>query len=530
MTNINILENVTTIHYNFSPSRLINCALVRNEGTLSEDGALVVNTGKHTGRAAKDKFIVCDDLTNETVDWTTNQKFSPEDFDKLQTSMESYLFHKEIFVQDVLSGGENNVNVKVITTTAWHALFAATMFKQVESATHFDPERFTILHIPDFQACPETDSTNSETFIILNFTKKIVLIGGTSYAGEIKKSVFTILNFLLPEKNILPMHSSVSICNDNSIVFFGLSGTGKTTLSSDSNFYLVGDDEHGWDDKGCFNFEDGCYAKAIRLSEMGEPFIWKAIHSFGTVLENVAMNDDGKLDLNSEQFTENTRAAYKISKIPNVVAEGKSPHPTDIIMLTCDAYGVLPPLAKLTKEQAIYYFLSGYTAKIAGTEKGVKEPTAVFSTCFGAPFLPRHPTLYANLLLKKIEEHNVNIWLVNTGWVGGPYGIGSRMSLDKTREIIRILSNTYFDISNENHEFKFNGHNDEIFGFNCIDVIDVLPVYGKNPHSIYINNLNVWKDVDAFNQQKLMLAAKFKENFKKYESLVSEDIKNAGPK
>lgn len=505
----------------FQKNELVNSAapylimesLKNRETNLSKDGAVLAYTGKYTGRAANDKFIVLDATTSSAVDWDTNRAFSPEAFDKLQSKVESYCQNvSHLYVQRLYAGVDVKVKFEITTTKAWHALFAKTMFCDLSDE---EDTEWKLLHAPDFNADPTVDETASEAFIIINYTKKVVLIGGTHYAGEIKKSIFTVMNFILPDLGILPMHASVNFGYEgDSAIFFGLSGTGKTTLSADPARILVGDDEHGWTNSGLFNFEDGCYAKVINLSKENEPEIWQATNSFGAVLENVIyLNGQGELDFNSNIYTENTRAAYKLNKIPNASTTRTTGHPNNIIMLTCDAYGILPPVALLTPEQAIYYFLSGYTAKIAGTEAGVKEPTATFSTCFGAPFLPRHPTEYANLLLNKIQKHQTNVWLVNTGWVGGPYGVGKRISLPVTRGIINTIlrgkvSRTYFyhdDIT------KLEYNTDPNFGF-------AVPIK------------NVWADDDLYQLKAQDLVSKFKNNFKKYALHVSPEILNAGPR
>jgi phosphoenolpyruvate carboxykinase (ATP) len=503
---------------NTSAPYLIVESLKNRETNLSKDGAVMAYTGEYTGRAANDKFIVADLLTADTVDWTANKPFTPEAFDKLQAKVESYFQEvKPLYVQRLYAGVDFKATFEVTTTTAWHALFAKTMFYDLPDD---EDTEWKLLHAPDFHADPDVDGTNSKAFIILNYSKKVVLIGGTHYAGEIKKSVFTILNFTLPSWGILPMHSSVNVGRDGgSAVFFGLSGTGKTTLSADPNRILVGDDEHGWNDNGVFNFEDGCYAKAINLSKENEPEIWQATNSFGSVLENVIyLNDKCEIDFSSNIYTENTRAAYKLNKIPNASVTRKAPHPNNIIMLTCDAYGILPPVSLLTANQAVYYFLSGYTAKVAGTEAGVKEPTATFSTCFGAPFLPRHPTKYASLFLKKIQRHDVKVWLVNTGWIGGPYGVGNRISLLKTRAIVSsILDGTLYKSLISGSPTNMNiSYVDSTFGF-------VVPTESWIP-------TNDWEDKTLFETKTQELVNKFKNNFKKYALHVSPGIVSAGPR
>lgn len=504
-------------YVNLPKTELINLVISRNEAQLTNAGMIVADTGKHTGRAANDKFIVCDSVTENTVDWSTNKKMTPQAFSKLCFRVNEYLADKQIFINDLRAGvGADSLSFTLNTTTAWHSLFGQTMFYQDGS---FSLGSWQIVHVPDFKAIPSLDQTNSDAFIVLNFTEKMVLIGGTHYAGEIKKSVFTVLNFLLPAKGTLPMHSSVNhSVNGDSAIFFGLSGTGKTTLSASSDRVLVGDDEHGWRlDGSIFNFEDGCYAKAIKLSQSGEPEIWDAVHQSGTVLENVSLVD-GVCDFNSSAKTENTRAAYKLSNIKNSSKTRETGAASTIFMLACDAYGVLPPLSKLTPEQAAYYFLSGYTAKVAGTEAGVKEPTAAFSACFGAPFLPRHPTEYAHMLVDRIKEYGSHVWLVNTGWTGGPYGVGNRISLSDTRTLVNFALNQEF---NKEHHYS----EDLNFGFQYLSSLEGVDVRLLNP--LFAWNTN---NVQNFAEKAKELAAKFKDNFKKYEALVSPDILNAGPK
>lgn len=497
---------------------LIAESIKNRETNLSKDGAVLAYTGKYTGRAANDKFIVLDAYTSSTVDWDTNRAFSPEAFDKLQNKVEAYCQNlNQLYVQRLYAGVDVKLKFEITTTKAWHALFAKTMFSGLPDD---EETEWKLLHVPDFGADPAVDETASEAFIIINYTRKVVLIGGTHYAGEIKKSIFTVMNFLLPEQGILPMHASVNVgSNSDSAIFFGLSGTGKTTLSADPKRVLIGDDEHGWTNHCLFNFEDGCYAKVINLSKENEPEIWQATNSFGTVIENVIYaNGSGELDFNSNIYTENTRSAYKLNKIPNASPTKMANHPSNIIMLTCDAYGILPPVSLLTANQAIYYFLSGYTAKVAGTEAGVKEPTATFSACFGAPFLPRHPTEYADLLLKKINRHGVKVWLVNTGWIGGPYGVGKRISLPKTRMIINSIldGSLYKSLIHGSPTNQDICYRDPKFGF-------VVPTESWIPQ-------NVWGDNDLYQTKAQELVNKFKNNFKKYSSHVSPEIADAGPR
>lgn len=506
---------------NNSRGELISLALKNGEVEITNNGMISAITGKHTGRAANDKFIVFDSATENTVDWSTNKKFDPNHFDSLAQKVSDYVVRQKAYVQTLRAGvGESKLNFTVASTTAWHALFAQTMFYK----SNADECEWVIIHVPDFKADPKVDHTNSDAFIIINFTEKIVLIGGTHYAGEIKKSVFTILNYLLPEKGILPMHSSVNVSDaEQSTIFFGLSGTGKTTLSADKDRVLIGDDEHGWREDGAiFNFEDGCYAKAIKLSEYGEPEIWNAVHQFGTVLENVKVIR-GECDFDDSSLTENTRAAYKLANISNASTNRITGAASNIIMLACDSYGVLPPLSKLTPEQAAYYFLSGYTAKVAGTEAGVKEPTATFSACFGAPFLPRPPTFYADMLIERIKKYKPNVWLVNTGWTGGPYGTGKRINLAQTRDLVDFALE-------QNLDAKFETH--EVFGFSYLTNLSYPTSHSEAIPSEVLNPALAWykNGVEGYLTQAQELADKFKNNFKKYESQVSSDILNAGPK
>ncbi len=437
------IKNVNNIYWNLVTPALYEQIIRRREGLLSHLGPVVVRTGAFTGRSPNDKFIVKEPTTEHEIWWgKVNRPFSEEKFNLIWHRIQAYLQGNDIFIQDCYVGADPKyrVPIRVITEYAWHSLFARNMFirlKDEEEMQHHKPE-YTIIDLPKFHAVPELDGTNSEAFILVNFKEKLILIGGTSYAGEIKKSAFTLMNFLLPKQNVLSMHCSANVGKEGDVaLFFGLSGTGKTTLSADPERALIGDDEHGWSDDGVFNFEGGCYAKVIRLSREAEPEIWATTRKFGTILENVAIDSFWRRpDLDDDTFTENTRASYPITHLENIVADGKGGHPKNIVFLTADAFGVLPPISKLTPEQAMYHFLSGYTAKVAGTERGITEPQATFSTCFGAPFMPQHPSVYAKLLGEKIQKHNVNCWLVNTGWTGGPYGVGKRMEIKYTRAML----------------------------------------------------------------------------------------------
>ena len=515
------LHNVACAYWNLTAPDLYEEAILRGEGAVAEGGPLVVLTGEHTGRSAKDKFIVRDDETLHTVDWgNVNQAIAPEFFDNLHRRMLAYFQGRDVFVQDLYGGADpkRRLKVRVITEHAWHSLFARNLLitPPAEDLPNFAPE-FTIIQAPDFDADPNVDGTISRTGIVVNFSKKIVLICGTSYAGEIKKSVFSILNYLLPPDGVMPMHCSANIGPDgDTAVFFGLSGTGKTTLSADASRTLIGDDEHGWGDDGVFNFEGGCYAKMIRLSAEAEPEIYATTKRFGTVLENVVMDPvTRQLDLDDGSLTENTRGAYPISFIPNASETGYGGQPKNIIMLTADAFGVLPPIARLTPSQAMYHFLSGYTAKVAGTEKGLgNEPQATFSTCFGAPFMSRHPSVYGNLLREKIAKHDVKCWLVNTGWTGGEYGVGTRMSIKHTRALLHAA----LDGSLNEQEFR----KDPNFGFE-------VPVTCPHVPSDILDPRQTWKDGAAYDKRAKDLVDRFIKNFAKYEEYVDDDVKAAAP-
>jgi phosphoenolpyruvate carboxykinase (ATP) len=511
--------NAARVYWNLTPSALVEEAVRRSEGLVSADGALVVTTGKHTGRSPNDKFIVKEPGSSERIDWgKTNKPISPEAFDRLHARVAAYMQSRDLFVQDARAGASGGVPIRVITTHAWHSLFARTMFiRPTRDERAAAVPEFTVLHAPHFKAQPDIDGTASETFIIINYAKKLVLIGGTEYAGEIKKSIFSSLNYLMPLRGVLPMHASINVGRDgDAAVFFGLSGTGKTTLSADPERTLIGDDEHGWGDDCTFNFEGGCYAKAIRLSEEAEPDIWHAVHHYGTVLENVVMESDTReLDLDSDRLTENTRAAYQLDRIRNASVTGKAGHPKNIIMLTADAYGVLPPIARLTPAQAMYHFISGYTAKVAGTERGVTEPQATFSACFGAPFLPMHPTVYAKMLGERIEKHKADVWLVNTGWTGGPYGVGKRMKIAYTRAMVRAaLAGRLTGVTLEP---------DPVFGVGIPEAVPDVPSEVLVPK-------NTWKDKAAYDRQAKDLARRFKENFEEYQAQATPDVRDAGPR
>ena len=507
------------INFNLTPEELYAEALSRGEGKLAANEALVVSTGKFTGRSPKDKFIVENAPSKSNVWWgKTNQPISEENFERLYQKMVKAMNEKELFVADLFAGAEKKYQLplRVINEYAWHNLFCHDLFirpTQAELAEH--RPQFTIIALPSVKADPATDGTNSETFIVLNFERGLILIGGTEYSGEMKKGIFTTLNYLLPLKGVMSMHCSANIGEKgDTALFFGLSGTGKTTLSADPTRRLIGDDEHGWSENGVFNFEGGCYAKCIKLSKEQEPQIWNAIKR-GAVLENVVLNEHGVPDYNDTSKTENTRVAYPLDFIENSVEPSIGGHPKNIIFLTADAFGVLPPISKLTKEQAMYHFISGYTAKVAGTERGVTEPEPNFSTCFGAPFMVHHPNVYAGLLGKKIEQHNVRCWLVNTGWTGGPYGVGKRMHLPYTRAMVDSALAGELD--------TVKTIKDPIFGVEIPEHVPGVPDEVLNPR-------NTWNDKSAYDKQAADLARRFVENFKKYEEGTSEAIKNAGPK
>lgn len=514
------IVNHGEVHWNLNASRLYEDIVRNKEGEISEFGPVVCRTGAHTGRSAQDKFIVDEASSSENVWWgKVNKSFSSEQFDHLLLRVQAYLQGRELWVQNCFGAYDKTYRlpIRVITETAWHSLFARNLFIDAtdeELATHI-PE-FTVIHTPNFNAIPEIDGTRSNAYVIINFAKKLVIIGGTAYAGEIKKSIFTILNYILPSKNVLSMHCSANVGAEGDVaLFFGLSGTGKTTLSADPTRGLVGDDEHGWCENGIFNFEGGCYAKVIDLSKESEPEIFETTRRFGTVLENVVFDPKTRrLDLTDDSITENTRAAYPISFIPNALEKSEAGHPRNIVMLTCDAFGVLPPVARLTPEQAMYHFISGYTAKVAGTEAGVTEPTATFSACFGSPFLVWHPFKYATLLAEFIKKHNAKCWLVNTGWSGGPYGVGKRMSIKYTRTLLAAV----LDASLDKGSFEV----DSVFGFEIPTSCDGVPAEILQPK-------NTWADKAAYDKKYHHLAGLFRENFKQFEDQVSEEVKTAAP-
>lgn len=507
------------IHRNLLPEKLVEIAVQKNEGILTATGSLAVKTGKYTGRSPDDRYIVDDDETHDTIDWgKVNHPFPLDRFDKIFNKMKKFVEGKELFVFDGFVGAdaENRLAIRVINDHSWQSLFARQLFVRPSAAEleNHEPE-FTVMCINDFETIPEVDGTSSNVFILINLTKKLVLIGATSYAGEMKKSMFSVMNYLLPKRGIFPMHCSSNIGkNNDTALFFGLSGTGKTTLSADPNRMLIGDDEHGWSEKGVFNFEGGCYAKCINLNQEAEPQIWNAIRS-GAVLENVVIDkqtlrpnfDDGSL-------TENTRAAYPLEYIPTAVFPSVGGHPKVIVFLTADALGVLPPLSKLTKEGAMYHFMSGYTSKLAGTERGIKEPKATFSECFGAPFMPRPAEVYAKLLGEKIKSHNTVVYLINTGWSGGPYGVGKRISIKYSRAMVTAALTGALDIVKYRHDPLFN--------------VDV-PTECPGVPSEVLDPKTTWQDKDAYELSAKKLAQMFMDNFTKFKN-VTPEILNAGTK
>ncbi|HUF11673.1 MAG TPA: phosphoenolpyruvate carboxykinase (ATP) [Longimicrobiales bacterium] len=515
------LEPSGEVFWNLCTAELVEEAVRRNEGSLTSDGSFVGITTPHTGRSPNDKFTVREPSTEGDIWWgSVNVALDPEHFDALREDVLEHLGDgKDLFVRDVWCGADPayRVPVRVISPNAWHSLFVHNMFREPEPGelAEFDPG-FTVLHAPEIQADPERHGTRSGTFIVVNFAERQVLIGGTRYAGEIKKSVFSLMHYLLPKQGVLSMHCSANEGDDGDVaLFFGLSGTGKTTLSTDPNRKLIGDDEHGWSDTGVFNFEGGNYAKVIRLSREGEPLIWSASRRFGAILENVVVDPATRaVDFDSDELTENTRSSYPLSFIEGAVPSGMAGHPSHVVFLTADAYGVLPPIAKLTREQAMYHFLSGYTAKVAGTERGVTEPKATFSACFGAPFLPLPPSVYARMLGRKIEEHRARVWLVNTGWTGGCYGEGQRMDLAHTRSMVEaILSGALDDAETRP---------DPVFGLRIPTALPNVPAEVLDPRG-------TWGDPDAYDAQAAILAGMFRENFTKFEKDVSDAVKQAGP-
>jgi phosphoenolpyruvate carboxykinase (ATP) len=511
--------NPAKINRNFSVEKLIEIAVEKNEGMVTSTGSLSVKTGKYTGRSPDDRYIVFDDLTHDKVHWgKVNKQFPTETFEKLFQKMKKFVDGKELFVFDGFIGAdhENRLPIRIINDHAWQSLFAHQLFirpTDAELESH-EPE-LTVMCINDFEAIPEVDGTNSNVFILINLSKKLVLIGATSYAGEIKKSIFSSMNFMLPSKDVFPMHCSANVGKDGDVtLFFGLSGTGKTSLSADPERMLIGDDEHGWSDNGIFNFEGGCYAKCINLKEESEPQIWNAVKN-GAVLENVVIDKESlKPDFDDGNLTENTRAAYPLDYIPGAVIPSVGGNPKVIIFLTADAMGVLPPMAKLSKNAAMFHFMSGYTSKLAGTERGVKEPKATFSKCFGAPFMPRLASVYAKMLGEKISKHNTAVYLINTGWSGGPYGVGKRIKIEYSRAMVTAAITGSLDIVKFSHNNIFN--------------LDV-PTECPGVPSKILDSKSTWIDKDAYDLSAKKLAQMFADNFKKFENMPDE-IRLAGPR
>jgi phosphoenolpyruvate carboxykinase (ATP) len=510
------------VHWNLSPAVLYEIAVRRNEAVLASDGPLVARTGQHTGRSPQDKFTVKEPSTEKNVHWgSINCPIDEAHFEALHRDMMTYLQDKELYVLDAWGGADPayRLPVRIVTEFAWHNLFARNMFipelDPEKRATH-RPE-YSVIACPGLKADPARHGSRTATAIYVHYGKKLVLIAGSEYAGEIKKSIFTILNYTLPLKGVLSMHCSANVGKDgDSALFFGLSGTGKTTLSSDPQRGLIGDDEHGWSDRGIFNFEGGCYAKVIKLSKEAEPQIWDASHRFGTILENVVLDPETReMKLDDQTYTENTRSSYPLSFIDNAIPSGQAGHPKNVVMLTADAYGAMPPIARLTPEGAMYHFLSGYTARVAGTERGVTEPKATFSSCFGAPFLPLNPNVYAKMLGERIAKHNSRVWLVNTGWTGGPPGVGSRMKIAYTRAMITAA------LSGQLDNVKYQKH--DIFN------LDIPTTCPGVPNSV-LDPRSTWPDKNAYDEQAKKLGGMFVENFKTFEKDVDPAVKAAGPK
>ncbi|OSP55104.1 phosphoenolpyruvate carboxykinase [Pseudoruegeria sp. SK021] len=513
------MTGLGTVYYNLLEPALIERALIRGEGKLGQGGTFLVSTGKYTGRSPKDKHVVKTATTADTIWWDNNAEMSPEGFAALHTDMLDYMQGRDLFVQDLYAGADPTLrlDVRIVTELAWHSLFCRHLLRRPEIAelAEFHPD-FTIINCPGFKADPARHDCKSDTVIAMNFDEKLILIGGTEYAGENKKSVFTLLNYLLPDKGVMPMHCSANHAPGNPVdtaIFFGLSGTGKTTLSADPDRTLIGDDEHGWSDRGTFNFEGGCYAKTISLSPKAEPEIYATTQRFGTVIENMVYDPyTMDLDFEDDSLTPNMRCAYPLDYISNASDTALGGHPKNIIMLTCDAFGVLPPISRLTPAQAMYHFLSGFTSRMAGTERGVTEPSPVFSTCFGAPFMPRRPEVYGNLLREKIAKHGATCWLVNTGWTGGAFGTGSRMPIKATRALLTAA------LDGSLHEATFR--KDPNFGFD-------VPVTVAGVDSGLLDPRSTWTDKKAYDAQAQKLVEMFAENFDQYLAYIDEDVKAA---
>ncbi len=514
------IKNYGNLYVNLSTAELLEEAFVNGEGEFASNGAFVIDGGERKGRSPKDRFIVKEPSCENLVDWgNVNKPIDPEKFDKIFAKIKAFYQEKDLYVQDVFVGADEKFKMplQVISHQAWAAVFANTLFilpKSEEQLKNHQPQ-FTVIHAPKLKLNPEDDGVNSDVAVIINFARRIVLVVGTGYAGEIKKSIFSVMNYYLPQKGVLSMHCSANVGeNNDSALFFGLSGTGKTSLSADSERKLIGDDEHGWSDDGIFNFEGGCYAKVIRLSQEKEPQIYNAIH-FGSIAENVIMDKNTReIDFDDASMTENTRATYPVEFIDNALIPGVGEHPKNILFLTADAFGVLPPISKLNADQAMYHFMSGYTSKLAGTEAGVTEPEATFSACFGSPFLPLPATKYAEMLGEKMQKHNVNVWLVNTGWTGGPYGVGNRIDITYTRAMVKAaLNGSLNNVAYQEHPvFKL-----------------MIPQSCPNVPDEVLNPSNTWENKEDYDKQAAKLASLFKENFKQFTD-APDNIKNAGPK
>ena len=516
-------RNLRKVYWNLPTEALYEEAVFRGEGQIAAQGPMIVRSGKHTARAAQDKYVVREPGTEGHIWWGEyNRPISPAQFDELLTRMQGYAQGRDLFVQDCYAGAhpDHRLNVRVITEYAWHSHFARNMFilpKTAEDYRNHVPD-FTVIAMPAFNATPQIDGTRSETFIAINFEQRLAIIGASAYGGEIKKSIFTVMNYYLPLEGVMTMHCSANQGDDGDVaLFFGLSGTGKTTLSADPNRGLIGDDEHGWADEGVFNFEGGCYAKVIQLSPTAEPQIYAATHRFGTILENVIYDPVTRLiDLDDDEITENTRASYPLHYIENALPTGVGGHPQNVIFLTCDAQGVMPPIARLTPEQAMYHFISGYTSKVGGTEVGLgEEPEITFSACFGAPFMVHHPAYYAEVLARKMEHYGATAWLLNTGWVGGPYGVGKRISIRHTRNLLTAA----LDGSLLNVEY----YTDPVFGFQ-------VPKTCPNVPDDVLYPAKAWHSQEQYDQKYHQLAARFIENFKKFADHTSPEVREAGPK
>jgi phosphoenolpyruvate carboxykinase (ATP) len=512
-----------TVYWNLPPARLYEESIRRGESVLTADGPLAAVTGEHTGRSANDKFLVREPSSADKIWWgKVNTSTDRAAFDALREKVRAYLAERDMFVFDGYAGADERYRmpVRVVTEFAWHNLFARNMFIRENDGSRLisHEPRFTVISAPGVLADPEIHGTNSSTFVMVDLSERTVIIGGTAYAGEIKKSIFTVMNYLLPERGVMSMHCSANYGagQDDVALFFGLSGTGKTTLSADAARTLIGDDEHGWSDDGVFNIEGGCYAKVIRLSPEGEPEIYATTKSFGTILENVVVNAETReLDLDDGSITENTRASYPLEQLPNADLDGVAGHPRAVIFLTCDAFGVLPPVSQLSEAQAMYHFLSGYTAKVAGTERGVTEPSATFSACFGAPFMPLHPGRYAELLGEKVRRHNTPVWLINTGWTGGPCGVGERIRLSLTRRMVNAA------LSGELEGADYQA--DPLFGLNVPVAIEGVPSELLSPRE-------TWDDPEEYDRRAALLAGMFEENFAQYADGVSDEVAEAGPR